>query len=118
VPTRRRAGRLHAGNGAETSSLALRLMNSPRQGFVSGMTPAHACRATCRTGIPQGEFLSVHEIGQTCPGAPEEAEMRYLRATPPCAPGSSSANRAIGISKKVRFKVGAQFLKVPRPSPG
>jgi len=76
LPTLRRVGHLHAANGAETSSLALRLTSSPRQGFVSGITPAHACRATCRTDNPQGELLSVPKISQAYPGTQEEARTR------------------------------------------
>ena len=62
-------------NEAESSSLALRLTSSPLQGFVSRITPAHACRATCRTGNLQGELLSVHKISQAYPGTPERAQL-------------------------------------------
>ena len=65
----RRAGHLRLPNEAEMSSLALRLTSSPQQGFARRITPPHACRATCRTGNLQGELLSVHKIGQACPGA-------------------------------------------------
>ena len=77
-----RAGHLPLHNGAEMSSLTLRLTSSPRQGFVSGITPAHACRATCRTGNLQGELLSVHKISQACPGTPEiRAYLGHLERT-------------------------------------
>ena len=66
--TLRRAGHLPLHNGAEMSSLTLRLTSSPAQGFARRITPPRACRATCRTGNLQGELLSVHEISQACPG--------------------------------------------------
>jgi hypothetical protein len=67
--TLRRVGHLRLPNEAEMSSLTLRLTSSPRQGSATKIAPTHACRATCRTGNLQGELLSVHKIGQACPGA-------------------------------------------------
>jgi hypothetical protein len=73
-----RAGHLPLHNGAESSSLALRLTSSPLQGFASGITPPRACRATCRMGSLQGELLSVHKIDQAYPGTSEEGKLRLL----------------------------------------
>jgi hypothetical protein len=42
--------------------LALRLMSSPRRGFVQGITPTDARRATCLTSHWHGKLLSVYEI--------------------------------------------------------
>jgi len=80
LPTLRRAGRLHAANGAETSSLALRLTSSPRQGFVSGIIPAHACRAACRKGNPQGEPFQCTRSARLAPA---------LRRKLKCAPSDA-----------------------------
>jgi len=91
APTLRRAGRLHAANGAETSSLALRLTSSPRQGIVSGITPAHACRATCRTDNPQGELLSVPKISQACLSTSDLAGLRCLAL--PCLYSRSGSGK-------------------------
>jgi len=74
-----RAGHLPLHNGAEMSSLTLRLTSSPLQGCASEIALTGACRATCRTGNLQGELLSVHKISQACPGTPQE---RKRRATP------------------------------------
>ena len=91
----RRAGHLRLPNEAEMSSLTLRLTSSPQQGSASAIAPTRACRATCRTGNLQGELLSVHKIGQACPGTtrvgqttPNSALPRYpaLAALPRCAP--------------------------------
>jgi hypothetical protein len=71
-----RAGHLPLHHGVESSSLTLRLTSSPLQGFARRITPPRACRATCRTGNLQGELLSVHKIGQACPGTPQERKMR------------------------------------------
>ena len=65
----------HCITGPKRVRLTLRLTSSPWQGFARGITPTHACRATCRTGNLQGELLSVHKIGQASPGTPER---RYL----------------------------------------
>src|SRR5271166_6435920 len=91
-----RAGHLHLANGAETSSLTLRLTSSPQQGFVSGITPAHACRATCRTGNLPGELLSVHKISQACPGTSRGTPTTRTSDALPASREAPAASQGLG----------------------
>ena len=79
----RRLGRSHWSNEAETGSLTLRLTSSPLEASLRRITPPCAQLATCATSNSQGELLSVHEINQAYPGAPNWTKaFRKIRGSP------------------------------------
>jgi hypothetical protein len=68
-------------NEAVSGSLSLWLMSLSHEASPIGIAPNCARLTTCATSNSHGELLSVHEIDQAYPGAPEALRRRGKQST-------------------------------------